>query len=62
MLFGTKTNKQLDTVRIVTTYSNNHRMVRETIGRRLHLLTGDPILKVVVNPPKKTCKTKAIMS
>lgn len=49
LLFGNQTNKQLDTVRIVTTYSSNHYMVKETVGKHWHLLTGDPILRKYIN-------------
>lgn len=45
MLFGNRTSKQLDTVRIETTYSSHHQLVEEAIGKHWHLLTGDPILR-----------------
>lgn len=45
MLFDSRTSKQLDTIRIVTTYSSHHHLVEEAIGKHWHLLTGDSILR-----------------
>lgn len=58
LLFGTKINKQLDAVRIVTTYSNNHCMVKETLDRYWQILTGDPILrKYIADHPQLKCRS-----
>lgn len=57
LFFGKVNTKQSESVRIVTTYSGNHKLIRETIRKHWHLLTGDPIVnKYISDFPQITYK------
>lgn len=57
ILYNRSTPKNVDRVRFITTYSDQHGQVREIMNRHWHLLTSDPILcKYIKEYPEITFK------